>query len=52
VQVLIRWSLQRGTSVLPKSANAGRIKVRLHNRRWGNCFVMLVEGLFQHYHQT
>ncbi|GMH40851.1 hypothetical protein BSKO_08755 [Bryopsis sp. KO-2023] len=27
-QILIRWAVQRGTSVLPKSANPARIKIR------------------------
>ena len=35
VQVLIRWAVQRGTSVLPKSTNPDRIASNLAVLDWG-----------------
>jgi diketogulonate reductase-like aldo/keto reductase len=34
LQVLIRWALQRGTSVLPKSVNPARIKANFDVVSW------------------
>ncbi|KAL3146586.1 hypothetical protein ABBQ32_000824 [Trebouxia sp. C0010 RCD-2024] len=36
-QVLIRWSLQHGTSVLPKSTSAERIKANMDVMSWALC---------------
>lgn len=33
-QVLVKWALQRGTSVIPKSSNADRIKENIQVFRW------------------
>ncbi|KAK1412442.1 hypothetical protein QVD17_33698 [Tagetes erecta] len=33
-QVLVRWAIQRGTSVIPKSTNADRIKENMHVFNW------------------
>jgi diketogulonate reductase-like aldo/keto reductase len=35
LQVLIRWALERGCSVLPKSTNEGRIAANLAVCDWG-----------------
>jgi diketogulonate reductase-like aldo/keto reductase len=34
LKVLLRWGLQRGTGVLPKSTNAGRIQSNLEVVDW------------------
>ncbi|XP_021987837.1 aldose reductase [Helianthus annuus] len=33
-QVLVRWAIQRGTSVIPKSTNPDRIKENMHVFNW------------------
>lgn len=33
-QVLVRWALQRGTSTIPKSNHADRIKDNIHVFQW------------------
>lgn len=33
-QILIRWGIQRGTSVIPKSSNSERIKENIHVFGW------------------
>ncbi|KAI3759913.1 hypothetical protein L1987_50299 [Smallanthus sonchifolius] len=33
-QVLVRWAIQRGTSVIPKSTNTDRIKENMHVFNW------------------
>lgn len=43
LQVLIRWSLQHGTSVLPKSTSAERIKVPVLY-----CFVLQQKSTRKH----